>query len=414
MDKQEQASENSPIVKYDRGLKKYYNSIFEMSKVEIDLFITVLSIICKEKKQKLEISRNDIINLSQYTSENRGENYTVKKMVEHLDHMSDKIGGMYYLIHDENSSMDIKMYLFDTFGINKSTGDLKISLAPTFSSYFFNIPDNTAFTRYYLIKMLNLKSKYAKILYQIFLDNHDGFTISMEDFDILFGAETANARYTIMNRLKSYIKQVDATGDFIGPISYSYNKDPYNQRKNKSITFRYKEKPRRVRESNKPNKKDSFNLQTIDNQIPVSATPEKMGCPYCGDNIIELKNKQNGQKFFCHEHWQEHKNCPLKNQPTREDMLDAIAEATMKIEDIKKAEEQKNYRAKALAELQEEYPNGINSDIDVRNQTSDDIERALNGGFCEKDIMKKIDEIKNRESDKSDDDSPFPDFKPVE
>lgn len=405
--------QKSPIVKYDRGLRKYYNSIFELNKVELDLFNTVLSFICDEKKQKLEITYSDIIARSKYTSINKGECFTVKKMVKYLDSMSDKIGGMYCLVFDESSGMDIKMYLFDAFGINKKTGDLKISLAPTFSAYFFNIPASRAFTRYYLSKMLELKSKYAKILYQVFLDNHNGFTVSIDEFDKLFNIEKPESRRTVINRLRFYLKQIDATGDFVDPIKYHTNKDPYNAKKTKSITFEYCEKKRRVIEFvAKTNNIDTNNVvESSITALPPIVPPiepvmetnddELLRCPYDNDIIIERADKS-GKKFWGHKNYKGHRGCPLKNTDTFVEMKVAIDEANQKIAEQKANDVEKKYRELALAELQEEYPDGMPTEHDPRKVSFEDIQRAqnltLNGGFSQNDINKKVAEIKARES----------------
>ena len=75
----------------------------------------------------------------------------------------------------------------------------------------------------------------------------------------------------------------------------------------------------------------------------------------------------------------------------------AINEANQRISAKKAKDDVKSLLAQALAELREEYPDGMPSERqDICMPSIDDIQRALNGGFSNNDIAQKMEEIKTR------------------
>lgn len=320
-------STEKPIVKYDRRFSNYFKAAYSLSKIDADLFNTVLSIIRERKEVCTMILANDIIDRSRYL-EKKSRNFTIKKLIAYIDQMTDHVGGMYYLVHNEETDMDIKMYLFDSFGINQKTGDLTVILGKSFSRYFFDIEKQRPFTRYYLSNYLSLKSKYTKTLYRLFLDHYGGFTIDITElFDIL-ELNNSSTQRSFINRLPIYVKQIEGTGDFLLPIEFTVNKVPGKKRANQSITFSYRENPERISEK----VIGESDIQECDDE-------ESLICPYCGDEIIEAVNQNTGKKFWHHKNWKDHKNCELKNAENLDDMLKAIESGRKKMAERKKEKE---------------------------------------------------------------------------
>ena len=382
-----QNNNEKPIVKYDRRFSMNFKSVFALPKIDADLFNTVLSIIHERKSVKTTILAKDIIDRSKYLNKNSGD-YTISKLIKSINVMADHVGGMYYLVRDEEKNIDRRLYLFDSFGINKDTGDLEVILGQSFSSYFYNIEKARPFTRYYLDNYLSLKSKYTKALYQLFLDNFGGCTIDLNDLFDLLEIENKSTQRSFINRLPVYIKQVEDTGDFVRPIEYIINKRVGKIRGNRSITFKYKEQPKRIT-------KDII----IENELKKNSQTENLICPYCGDEIEETENRKTKKKFWHHKNWEMHKNCKLPNAENREEMLKLIDVAKQTIKEKEKKQETKKYRELALKELKEKYPNGIEQKNDSENliPSNEDIERAVNGGFSNNEILKQIEIIKSRQ-----------------
>ena len=389
--------DKKPVVKYDRRLKNHYKMIFAMTKVEMDLFDVVLSIIGEQKKEEIDIPASEIISRSKYMTKHNHD-YTLSKMVGYINSMSDKAGSAYYVTY--NNDVLTKMFLFDTFAINLKSGDVKIKLGTSFSHYFFDIEANRTFTQYYLANMLTLKSKYSKILYRLCLDNHNGFTVNLHDFCEIMQIKNAATLRTVINRLPEHLKPLSQIGDFEGDVRFVVNKDPNNRKKNKSITFVYTEKQKRIK----------AHLPPVYTTIDVEPESEFKGsnrneleCPYCGDRIIKRYNKQQKTSFWGHVHFADHKGCPLQNQETEDLMIAAIDAGKKKIKAEHDKIEYKNLRDQAIQELKKEYPNGIDEPGDLLNPSQDDIERRVNG-FSANDIAKKMQEI--AEAQKKTD--PFP------
>lgn len=308
------SEDEKPIVKYDRRFADYFNIAYSLSKIDADLFYTVLSIIRERKETDTVILAKDIIERSKYLKK-RNDHYSVDQLVTAINLMTDHVGGMYYLVHNKEADMDIKLYLFDLFGINKKTGDLKVKLGQSFAKFFFDIERDRTFTRYYLSNFLGLKSKYTKTLYRLFLDHYGGFTIELTELFKLIGIDNKSTQRSFINRLPIYIKQIEETGDFLPSIEYTINKALGKKRGNHSITFSYRENPARISEK----VIEDASITSID-----SAKSKKLICPYCGDEIIETVNQITGKKFWHHKNWKYHRNCELKNAENLDDMIKAI------------------------------------------------------------------------------------------
>ena len=360
--------EEKPIVKYDRQFSDHFKSIFSLSKTEADLFNTVLSIIRERKSLETTITAKDIIERSQYLKKRNSE-YTIKTMVNYIDSMSDRVGGMYYLIYDEEKKVKTRLYLFDMIGINEETGDLEIKLGRSFSKYFFDIENSRPFTRYYLINFLGLKSKYAKNLYRMFLDNYGGLKITLDKLFENMGIKNASSQRSFINRLPIFLKQIEATGDFRTPICYTLIRRP-GEKKNKAIRFTYEEVSKRITEVD-----ITGSTYIVDKKI------QELVCPYCGDTIVESENKNTKKKFWHHKNWKEHQKCPLKNCNTLDEMQAAIDDAWQLI-NKKKAEKQREKEQKKQLEksdLPEDFDPSVvfsgmiksNIDADAKHNSGD-------------------------------------------
>lgn len=387
------ADSEKPIVKYDRRFSSYFSSIFALSKVESDLLNAVLSILRERKTVRTVILADEIIDRTKYLERN-SRIFTKEKLIEHINNMTNHVGGIFYCLHDDNSKFsERKLLLFDSFGLDPKTGDFEITLGQSFSQYFFNIEKNRPFTRYYLDNYCNLKSKYTKALYRLFLDHFGGFTIKLSELFALLEIENAATKRSFISRMPVFLHEIEQTGDFDGKIEYTIAK---KKRANYSITFVYKEMINRISESEEIDQSEQEKQQQCASPASSESLNPTLICPYCGDQIVELKNKKDNTKFWTHAHWDEHQNCLLKNQNSREQMISEIDEAQKRIKTMNEKKQEAQIRMLALEELFSEHPDGMPFQGDIMNRTSEDIERAEKG-FSENDIRRKIVEIKARE-----------------
>lgn len=370
-----------PIVKYDRRFSNYFKATYSLSKIDADLFNTVLSIVRERKEVSTTILASEIIDRSRYL-EKKNKDFSIAKLIACIDTMTDHVGGMYYLVHEEETGMDIKMYLFDSFGINQKTGDLSVILGKSFSKYFFDIEKQRPFTRYYLSNFLGLKSKYTKTLYRLFLDHYGGFTIELTELFELLGLENSSTQRSFINRLPIYIKQIEGTGDFLLPIEFTVNKVPGKRRANRSVTFSYRENPTRITEK----VIEKSDIQECNDE-------ESLICPYCGDEIIATVNQITGKKFWCHKNWKDHRKCELKNAENLDDMLKAIESGRKKM-----AEREKKKAALANNPIAIENRKSAANAKDFREQLREELASE----------QAESNHMKQTTLDSNDPDAPFP------
>lgn len=298
----------APLVKYDRRFSTQFRQINTFSKIDQDLFFSTLSIIRERKQTTVTIKGDELIRRSEYLKKHTNK-FTRTNLVQMIDTMTDHINGCYIFMHDNARNIDRKIFLFQSFEINRDTADFTASLTPVFSHYFFNIED-FSFTRFALRGFLNLKSRYSKVLYRLFLDNYGGhLEISTSDlFDLLGIADKPSSQKQFIYRLPIFLKEiVDKTGDFTGVIDYKVNKDRSQGSggrggKYKSLTFSYDERPGRVIESH--------------DVLPL--------CPYCQKELIWRRNRSTGKTFIGHRDFI-HSTCKIKGYNDMDDLQKHIA-----------------------------------------------------------------------------------------
>lgn len=312
MDKKNSAiltdDEKNPLVKYDRRFSAQFRQINAFNKVDQDLFFSTLSIIREKKQTTVTITGKELMQRSGYLKKNVKQ-FTKEQLIKLIDTMTDHINSCYIYMHDPDRDIDRKIFLFQSFEINRKTADFTASLTPMFSHYFFNIQD-FLFTRFALHGFLILKSKYSKVLYRMFLDNYGGMEISTANLFEMLGIENKHSsQKQFIYRLPIYLKEIEEkTGDFIGPIKYQIIKDDSRGQNNpkgkyKSIIFAYTERPGRVIEAN------------VDD-LPL--------CPYCHQELTWRKNKTTGKEFIGHKDFL-HSACKIKGFNDIEDLQKQIA-----------------------------------------------------------------------------------------
>lgn len=294
-----------PLVKYDRRFCQF-SGVNSLSKLDQDLFFSVLSIMRERKEINTVISAKDLIARSEYLQNHHGGNYTTTALVSAIKKMAINVSKCTFII-DSPQAVDV-INLFDRFRVDKDTGDLTIVLAPTFSHIFFNI--ESTFTRFYLQQFLNLKSKYSKALYRLLLDHHRTFTISMGDLFSIFRIKNPNTQRQFLNRMPTYLKELEATGDFKGDIrAEKISTKDSNNKKTKSITFNFAENSNRVVESSRNELQNNYY------------------CPYCHEVLVWRHNKRDGSKFLGHINYKDCK-CPVTTYPD----VQALMSETEKVE----------------------------------------------------------------------------------
>lgn len=302
------AADDAALVKYDRRFATQFRQINTFSKVDQDLFFSMLSIIRDRKQTTVTITGDELIRRSEYLRKNTNK-FTRANLVRMIDDMTDRINNCYIFMHDDARNVDRKIFLFQSFELNRDSADFTASLTPVFSHYFFNI-ENFTFTRFALHGFLGLKSRYSKVLYRLFLDNYGGsFEINTSDlFNLLGIGNKPSSQKQFVYRLPVYLREiVDKTGDFVGAIDYDVIKDRSHGRggqggKYKSLIFRYTERPGRVVESR--------------DNLPL--------CPYCHKELIWRRNKQTGKSFIGHRDFI-HSDCKIKGFNDINDLEQHIA-----------------------------------------------------------------------------------------
>lgn len=331
-EKKLKSKSDQPIVKYDRDFCKF-KQINLLSKVDQDLFFSVLSIIRERRQTTITITGDELIKRSGYLQK-RARSFTKRKLIKLIDDMTDHINSCYIFWHDEDKNVDCKLFLFQSFTINRATADFTASLTPAFAHFFFDI-QKSLFTRFALPGFLALKSKYSKVLYRLFLDNYAGLEIEADKLFDLLGIKSSTSQRQFIYKLPIYLNEIQhVTKDFIGPVDYQVIKEHERGRggKYKSVIFTYKERPGRVIESD-----------NNDNKLPL--------CPFCGEQLTWRKNKQTGKNFICHQ------NSSTKCQNPYYDSLEDLQHKIDEVDRERKA------KAKAIsAAMKDPVYNAIISD----------------------------------------------------
>lgn len=298
---------SNPIVKYDRRFCEF-RQINLLSKVDQDLFFSVLSIIRERRQTTVSITGKELIDRSGYLKR-RSNQFSAANMVKLIDQMTDRINNCYIFMHDDVRNVDRKIFLFQSFELNRDSADFTASLTPVFANFFFDIK-KFPFTRFALPGFISLKSKYSKVLYRLFLDHYTGsMKISANELFDLVGTVTPTSQRQFIYKLPIYLKEiVDKTNDFDGPIYYDVIKVHESGRggKYKSVVFKYKERKNRIVESN----------VATDAALPC--------CPYCGQELTWRKNGQTGKTFIGHRDFV-HADCKIKGYNDINDLEQHIA-----------------------------------------------------------------------------------------
>ena len=280
---------------------------------------------------------------------------------------------------------------------------------PEFMPIFTELKER--YTQFMAETYIRIKGIYAKNLFRLFAKNFKGhFVMSREEFLFAMGVPKSY-RISQVNQIvekaameldnKKIYKNICCTqhigtgkGNPVESFEFSYEPGaelPDISKKQKSPNGSFFKEPSTLQTEEKPVEKP-FESLAQDKLV----TPNELRCPYDNDLIIERSDKA-GQKFWGHKSYKDHKDCPLKNKNTIEEMQIAINEANQRISAKKAKDDVKSLLAQALAELREEYPDGMPSERqDICMPSIDDIQRALNGGFSNNDIAQKMEEIKTR------------------
>jgi hypothetical protein len=297
---------SNPIVKYDRRFCEF-KQINLLSKIDQDLFFSVLSIIRERRQTTVTITGKELIDRSGYLKR-RLKQFSAANMIKLIDQMTDRINNCHIFMHDDVRNVDRKIFLFQSFELNRDSADFTASLTPVFANFFFDIK-KFPFTRFALPGFIALKSKYSKALYRLFLDHYSGMEISANELFDLVGTLTATSQRQFIYKLPIYLNEiVDKTNDFAGPIYYDVIKEHERGRgsKYKSVVFKYKERKNRIVESN----------VVTDASLPC--------CPYCGQELTWRKNGQTGKTFIGHRDFV-HSTCKIKGYNDMDDLQKHIA-----------------------------------------------------------------------------------------
>lgn len=306
------------IVKYDRRFCEFrgFNSL---SKVDQDLFYSLLSILRERKEVNTVVASKDLMMRSKYLGKNQ-RYFSKAKLYNAIDQMVQDVLPCSMLI--KNGETKEYLNIFERFNLNEKTLELTVSLAPTFSNLFFNITE-MKFTRFYLDNFLGLKSKYSKSLYRLLLDHHTSFTIDIDDLYGLFKITSSSSKRMLLHRLPKYIKEIqDSTDDFSDdpPIQFTVNHSGGFNRPVESVTFIFKEKLNRITEA------------LWSDRLPL--------CPYCGKSLKWSVNSKTGESFIGHVDYT-NSTCRVRSFPTLESLVEAVeSEQRKKKYEMKKEKEQ--------------------------------------------------------------------------
>lgn len=322
------------IVKYDKRFCKF-SGFSTLSKIDQDLFYSVLSIVRDRKMKETVISLKEIIDRSKYASKNQAA-YTYKTLDKAIAQMVLNVHD-FAIIKDSDEMIGV-INLFETFVYDKNGKNLLVSLGHRFSNFFFDIPENQAFTQFPLDTFLPMKSGYAKSLYRLLLDRFYGFTMSIEDFYNYFGVTSGPSKKQLLFRLKDFITEIQKTEDFLDdpPISYTLNR--LSPRKNSriiSISFDFAVNPGRNCGISKPVVPDA--MAAMENEPSAAVIESLPNCPHCGGKLVYRENSKSGKTFIGHENYKT-SNCSMKSYNSKEELEQEICiveEKKKKLEEAK-------------------------------------------------------------------------------
>lgn len=142
------------LVKYDNKLNLL--AFKNVSKLEYDLFFSILARLREKGTQKINISFSE---LTEFTH----KNLTNQEIIKLLDTSTGKIIQTY--IRWETESTISKFTIFDTFKIDKDNFNLKVSISKNFEFMLNNLEQG--FTILELAEFSSLSSKYSQTLYRL-------------------------------------------------------------------------------------------------------------------------------------------------------------------------------------------------------------------------------------------------------
>lgn len=277
------------------------------------------------------------------------------------------------------------------------------------------------YTQYMATTFLSIKGIYAKNLFRIFAKNYKGHcSLKKDDFVHAMGIPSSYGTSKITNvinkaiaelRQKQIYQEITCT-KIIGPgkgnpvIAYDFSYE--NGENLPDISAMQKS----TSTGNDRDIESITDTNTDADNNNINDDKDRLICPYCGDAIVESYNRNNNTYFYRHKHWNEHKNCKLKNQDTYEDMISAINTAKKAINESDIKEKMAKYWLVAIKSLSKKFPNRKDT-INYAQATSDDIERNQNCGFTKKEIYDEINWLMNHPKEiadvnNNDDDVPFP------
>ena len=148
---------SNPIVKYDRRFCEF-KQINLLSKIDQDLFFSVLSIIRERRQTTVTITGKELIDRSGYLKR-RLKQFSAANMIKLIDQMTDRINNCYIFMHDDVRNVDCKIFLFQSFELNRDSADFTASLTPVFANFFFDIKlllvsDDGSFSKILVIRIM--------------------------------------------------------------------------------------------------------------------------------------------------------------------------------------------------------------------------------------------------------------------
>lgn len=220
------------LVKYDNKLNLL--AFKGVSKLESDLFFSIIARLKEKKSDRIEISFNEL-------TEFIDKNLTNDEISNLLDKGLNKIVQTY--ISWETDSTITKFTIFKLFKINKEKATLEVSLNEVFLYILNNF--ESGFTIWELAEFSSLGSKYSKTLYRLLKQFKYTGLLKMDwayFFEILDIPKTYRIIDIDTRILKPAIKELTETSLFkTNPIfkNLSYEKEYYAKRGRpiKSITF---------------------------------------------------------------------------------------------------------------------------------------------------------------------------------
>lgn len=213
------------------------------------------------------------------------------------------------------------------------------------------------YTQYMAKTFIAIKGVYAKNLFRIFAKNYKGHcNLSKDDFVHAMGIPASYGTSKIINVIDKAIKEL-AKKQIYNEIIYTKIIGPGKGSPVIGFDFSY------TKGDNLPDIGAMVSCNSLDQEkLDNNSANTNLICPFCGDNIVRSYNKTTKEYFYTHRNWKKHKDCPLKNTDTIDQMLIAIEKGK---NDIKaKKEKAKSKKISEIPDLPDDFdPSNLFSGI---------------------------------------------------